>query len=234
MPISRRKPAKKKPKPAKAVSAPPPAVASAAPAAANIAGATISLSYAQVRELESAVEDAQRQTKDLQRQLAEAKALDPTGLVVDLRDLAREQIKVMQFAIANLPPSDVPKWPFAALERIALLMVRLPDFGAIGDDDQTLQTEIGFFVAEIKEAEAERSRKQADLIANAPSEIRRPPVRLTVAVNNEGTCNCTPADLCPIGRKDDDPRCTSRDLLAANVTCVPTGQSPTTASAPKT
>lgn len=134
----------------------------------SLSDAPVTITVSQLNDLQAQVKQAQEQNVRLEQHLAEVKALDPTGRVANLQALAHAELEVVRFAIANLPPSEIPKWPYEAVDRIGKLLHALPDFNA---DAEVLVEELKLFVADIKEHELARARKRDELIANAPREI---------------------------------------------------------------
>jgi hypothetical protein len=145
------------PKGSSTVSQAPPAIMSEAP---------VTISIAQLDELRAQIRQGHARVAQLEAELVAAKQRDPTGSVTHLETLARNLLVIARFAIANLPPSEIPKWPFAAVEAVAGHLKHLPGFN---EDDQVLITELGFLVSEIKEHELDRARRYNALIASAPS-----------------------------------------------------------------
>lgn len=213
--------ARKRPKVvARSRPAEPPPIVQTPPTTIGDAPVTISLS--QLNDLQSQLRQAQTRSHTLEQDLAAAKALDPTGRVGKLQELARAALEVVRFAIANLPPSEIPKWPYGEVQQIADL---LPDLPSFGQDDEILVTELQAFVEEITTQELLRARKRDELIAGAPAaapKARVPKIDLHVVVDrSDGRCTCSAADTCPMGRTGSDERCTAVELVAAGITCVP-------------
>ena len=134
-------------------------------AAMALGDAPITISLAQLDELRTQLRTAREQSVQLELQLTQARATDPAGRVEGLRVLIREMLTIVRYAVANLPPSENPKWPWGAVRRMAVYLAYLPDFNA---DDRVLVTELELFVADIQEHDIARARKRDELIAFTP------------------------------------------------------------------
>jgi hypothetical protein len=67
---------------------------------------------------------------ELEKQLKEARLADPSGLTQQLNVAFHEAIKVVQFAVANLPPESVAGWPHEALAQVADAIAKTPTMDA--------------------------------------------------------------------------------------------------------
>lgn len=185
---------------------------------ANISEAPVTITVGQLNEMQAQIRAGHERASQLAKELMQTQAADPTGRVQGLTALARALLTVVRFAIANLPPSEIPKWPYGSVEEVSKLMPQLADFS---DDDQILVQELALLVADIKEHERLRALKRYELIAGAPSEALKPP-RVEIAVDAvDSRCTCGANDHCPLGRTGSAERCTMTELIAAGITCKP-------------
>jgi hypothetical protein len=130
-----------------------------------IGDAPVTIRLSQLDDMRAQVRMANEHASKLEGELAQARTLDPTGRVENLTELARDLITIARFAVANLPPIEIRKWPWAALEMVANGLQHLPDYS---DDDSVLKGELMAFAADVREHELDRSRKQAKEIEDAP------------------------------------------------------------------
>lgn len=153
-----------------------------APAAANhspivsqapgdiIGDSPVTIRLSQLDEMRAQVRAANERAADLEDELTRERVKDPTGRVEGLSVLARDLITIARFAIANLPPIEIRKWPWMVVETVANGLHHLPDYS---DDDSVLKGELMAFAADIREHELDRSRKQAKEIEEAPPAPKR-------------------------------------------------------------
>jgi hypothetical protein len=144
-----------------------PRVSGAAPATV-IGESPVTLSLSQLDDMRAQIRQGHARVAELEAQLAGMKGVDPAGRVMALNGLARVMLTIVRFAIANLPPSEIPKWPRDAVAAMAVGLRYLPDFNV---DDEVLLAELRLFMAEIEEHEIDRARKREDLIASAPTTV---------------------------------------------------------------
>lgn len=198
-----------------------PSIVNHAPAP-SLGDAPMTITLGQFRDLEGRATAAEARAATLEADLATARTEDRTGRVALMLAFIRGGLlPIVRFGIANLPPSEIPKWPFKAVEIAALGLPSLPDFSA---DDEIFVKELEAFANDIQEHELDRGRKRAELIANAPNEIpKAPPKMRVVQMATDGRCNCNAADPCPLGRTGSAERCLERELIEVGVTCVAPG-----------
>lgn len=122
----------------------------------SLGEAPITISLAQVDELRAQVRQAYARVRELEIELADAKRTDPTKRIEGLERLARTMLSIVRFAIANLPPSEVPNWPQADVATMLALLIHLPGFN---EDDEVLVNELRLFIADITEHEIVRARR---------------------------------------------------------------------------
>jgi hypothetical protein len=168
------------------------------------------ITLAQFNELQSGIQAAQARAASLEAQLQTAYTTDPEGRIEALRDLARDMMQIVRFALANLPPIEIPKWPYEAVARVAEHWSCVPDFT---HDDEVLITELRAFAEDVRTRELERAREREALIASAPLGV--------VEIDpTDQTCLCSDSDPCPLNRTPEAGPCPLKDLIAAGVTCV--------------
>jgi hypothetical protein len=107
-------------------------------------------------------EEAWQRCAQLDRELAIAKAQDPANRLVPLNKLARAQLHIVRFAVANLNPENTRGWPTKALEEIADLLPTMPDFKA---DDSDLATELRSFSRDCAAYALHREKMREEKIA---------------------------------------------------------------------
>ena len=121
-----------------------------------VGDAPITVSLAQIDALRNQIKQAQQEAADLRTTLEAVKRGDPAGDVSKLERLSRAMLVIVRFALANLPPSDIPKWPRDSVRFIADHLAVLPEFSV---DDETLVAELKLFVREIEEHEMRHGGK---------------------------------------------------------------------------
>lgn len=72
-------------------------------------------------------EEAWKHIGELQAELARVKAEDSANRIAPLNALARAQLVIVRFAVANLPPETIKGWPTEALEAVAASLPALID-----------------------------------------------------------------------------------------------------------
>lgn len=123
-----------------------------------VGDAPITVSLAQIDALRNQIKQAQQEAADLRVALEAAKRGDPNGDTAKLERLSRAMLEIVRFAVANLPPSDIPKWPRDSVQFVADHLSALPEFSV---DDETLVAELKLFVTEIEEHALRRGNSTA-------------------------------------------------------------------------
>jgi hypothetical protein len=127
-----------------------------APAGA-IGDAPVTISLSQLNGLYEQIQHAHERARQLENELVQTRMADPTKRTHALNLLARNMLHIVRFAIANLPPSEIPKWPHEAVAAVAGGLKHLVDFN---EDDQVLAAELALFVKDIHEGEVTRAEKR--------------------------------------------------------------------------
>lgn len=134
--------------------------------------AQVTLTMDEYNELKTAKEQALEEVARLKANAFRAVLdSDATGTIKALNELARTQLQVIRFAMANLPPEDTRGWPMIALEGIAGKLELLPDRT---DDDTSLSLELRAFAKEVRAADQAADLTRHDREARA---VRRARVR---------------------------------------------------------
>jgi hypothetical protein len=105
---------------------------------------------------------AETRAAALEAELIRVKLEDPANRLAPLNALARAQLEVIRFAVANLTPETTRGWPTKALERIAALLPTMPDVTA---DDRDLATELLSFMRDCESYALVREKMRADKLA---------------------------------------------------------------------
>lgn len=110
-------------------------------------------------QMRDRAKDADREIVDLKKALAAAvESADVTGTITRLNRLVRETFTVVRFAVSNLPPETIRRWPSEALRMIAGMIPLLPDHTV---DDDSFANELRVFAGEIELIERERALRGA-------------------------------------------------------------------------
>lgn len=95
----------------------------------------------------------------LEAELVLVKQEDPANRIKPLMQLARAELTIVRFAVANLNPESTRGWPTAALDLIADLLPTLPDYSA---DDGDLANELRAFKRDCEQYALVRAQKRED------------------------------------------------------------------------
>ena len=107
-------------------------------------------------------EEAWKRIGELQTELARAKADDPANRIAPLNALARAQLVIVRFAVANMPPEAIKGWPIEALEAVAAGLPALTDHTT---DDVDLAITLRDFKRDCEHVALERAAKRAEKLA---------------------------------------------------------------------
>jgi hypothetical protein len=87
---------------------------------------TVSIPISQYDNLRDRIRDLNRELTETQKAVAAAKLSDPAGTIAAYQAAFAEAVAIVQYAVANLDPSTVAGWPYAALYKIANAIETLP------------------------------------------------------------------------------------------------------------
>lgn len=133
---------------------------------ATLGDSPVTLTLSQLNELQASLVTAETAVTRLEGELAQARAADPTGRIGRLTTLVRDGLlPIVRFAVANLPPMEIPKWPWRAVLVAATSLDGMPDFS---QDDDVLANELALFAQDVQQHELLRARKRDELIESAP------------------------------------------------------------------
>jgi hypothetical protein len=99
--------------------------------------ATVQMTFADYQALLDARVKIEQELAKVQAELAAAKLADPTETVAKVTALARDCLTIARFAVANLPPEMIRRWPYQELRQIAENLHLLPDC-SISDRDMAI------------------------------------------------------------------------------------------------
>ena len=117
------------------------------------------MSLDELHEMQGKIRQAQEKCDALEKLIVKAKSEDPSKRVQRLMALARDQLEVTRFAVANLPPETTRGWPWERLIKIAKRIEDLPDFG---EDDRSLMIELVTFANEAAAHEEARGKTKKE------------------------------------------------------------------------
>lgn len=116
--------------------------------------ASITMPIEQYESMKKLQADAEARIKDLDEQLVRAKlTTDSSGCVEALNNGMIAALEIVGFAMANLSPEIIKRWPHQALSTLANNIPAMPTCTAI---DIELQSEIRKFVIECQAWEVKR------------------------------------------------------------------------------
>ena len=119
--------------------------------------ATVTIDLDEFLSIKKLLADSEAKAVELTEQLVAARAADPSERVPKLTALARATLQVACFAVANLSPELIKRWPYPALRAIAdgLRDTVLPDHSPHDDE---LAMELRKFASECEEWDQRRAR----------------------------------------------------------------------------
>lgn len=125
---------------------------------------TISLKMSEYQAIVKGREDADRRLVELTLELAAAQRADPSGRIPPLLDMINHAKRLIQFAVANLPPETTRGWPYGDLASFArALAASAPKDGA----DAELAHSWLSWIRDAVPVEAERAQLDAAKLAVA-------------------------------------------------------------------
>lgn len=116
---------------------------------AAIGDAPITITLSQLDAMRADIRVANERAAKFEQDLVNARSADPSHRIGALTRTIREGcLPVVRFALANLPPSEIPKWPVDAVKVLAAHLAVLPD---ATEDDRVLSIELEAFAGDIEE-----------------------------------------------------------------------------------
>lgn len=124
--------------------------------------AQVTMSTEEYGALLRAREDALNEVVKLQNELTEAKKNAAPTAIRNIVALARHQLAVVRFAVAQMPPEAHKGWPVKDLEATCDLMSSLPDYSIA---DQEIVMAFRAFMVEVLNVERIRGGMKTDATA---------------------------------------------------------------------
>jgi hypothetical protein len=87
--------------------------------------ASITMTMEEYNLLNGQADQWKEQTRKLEKELHEARLVDPSNRLNDYATALQEALAIVQFAVANLDPKTVRRWPYQSLRIVADLVPRL-------------------------------------------------------------------------------------------------------------
>lgn len=128
---------------------------------------TISLKLSEYDKLRDQVRALHGKNLELERDLAAAKLADNAGTLARVHAAFHDAIRVVQFAVGNLPPEAVAGWPHEALVKIADAIGQIPGIDRHISEVEPEFREFARVAASFEAWRAERKRTQVVLPATA-------------------------------------------------------------------
>jgi hypothetical protein len=119
-------------------------------------GAQVTMSLAELDELRGKLMAAREEAGKLQAKLTAALAADPEGRVTVLIDAIRAVLPIIRFAVANIDPRTMTRWPYEDLRNFAKALRGVPAFGA---DIEECAIEFEAFSREAELIELDRAER---------------------------------------------------------------------------
>lgn len=140
--------------------------------------ATVTLPLEELDIMRKASEEKDVQITQLKQDLLESKMTDSAGSVAPMSKLCRYAMEIVTFAVGNLSPEIIKRWPYQALREVAARLALMPDYSV---NDRDLANELLKFAAECERWEAKRKVEPEKYVPPPPGfdEHGRP-------VDNEG------------------------------------------------
>jgi len=117
--------------------------------------AKVTMPLDEFNSINKLLDETTKRAEQLTKELYEARATDQTGRVPRLAQLTRSAMHIVGFAMGNLSPELIKRWPYAQLREIAAFLPTLPDYSSI---DEEIAAELIKFAAECEEWEQKRKR----------------------------------------------------------------------------
>lgn len=153
--------------------------------------ATVSMTVDEWTKFQDHIKLLEAKNKEYVEALTKAVLVDPSGRVPGLTQLSRSLMTIIQFAVANLSPRDIKRWPFASLRDIASKLEFLPDFSTF---DEEFKTVLLSFASECEEWEKKRAATvEKEIPPPFPIE-QHPVVRLHAGLNPTATVPSEPGN----------------------------------------
>ncbi len=127
--------------------------------------ASVTLPLEELDMMRKASEEKDVQITQLKQDLLEAKMSDQMGSIAPMAKLCRHTMEIVTFAVGNLSPEIIKRWPYQALREVATRLALLPDY-SINDGD--LAAELLKFAAECERWEARRKSEPEKYVPPPP------------------------------------------------------------------
>ncbi len=134
--------------------------------------ATVTMPIDEYVKLKQLLDEKDEQVKKLLSDLNAARAEDPSNRVGSLNQLVRDAMPVVQFAMANMSPRDIKRWPADKLRSVAVGIASLADYSS---HDEELAAEMQRFASECDEWERVR-KTTAEKEVPAPFPVEDHPI----------------------------------------------------------
>lgn len=103
----------------------------------SLNNAKVEMTLGELQELQGAKTRAEQETAELRKELEIAKSVDGDERVAKVTAFARHCLTIARFAVANLPPETIKRWPYDALRALCATIDVLPDY-SINDRDMAI------------------------------------------------------------------------------------------------
>lgn len=116
-------------------------------------GPTLSISLEEWNAALAAKQQAFEETVAVRKELEIAKGVNGDERVAKVTTFARHCLTIARFAVANLPPETIKRWPYDSLRGLANTIECLPDFST---DDRDMAIDLLDFARHCEELELRR------------------------------------------------------------------------------
>ncbi len=118
--------------------------------------ATVTMPIEQYEAMRTAQVAASKQIEQLQKDLAiERECSDPSGRITELTKALNSALEIVGFAVGNLSPEVIKRWPYNALRVVANGISHLP---LVTPREQEMMAEMLKFATEAEQWENKRNR----------------------------------------------------------------------------
>jgi hypothetical protein len=139
----------------------------------SLNNAKIEMTLGELQELQGAKTRAEQETADVRKLLEIAKGIDGDERVAKVTAFARHCLTIARFAIANLPPETIKRWPYEALRSLCNTIDVLPDFST---QDRDMAIDLLGFASECEKLELFRLGRDRQPIVMPPVDTTAPDV----------------------------------------------------------